>query len=205
MLIDAFDTALVLSPNTKRTIKRSPYHWYTQKHYPFGAQILLLLFLRTPMFSSPGHGTEVSGLVEKGWDVLNRGFFLKRMGGSRLARDAPINIALTNLTLQAWDSRVGNELLGMEEPGMVSVMRCERDERRRGQQGLMGIESIVNHEGNGDYSHQRLGGMLDDNFMDEGYGLGTDLYSSSLFGMHGGDSGIGEGGFWGDLIQSFEI
>jgi hypothetical protein len=210
-LIDAFNTTLVISPNEKRMITRSPYHWYTQKHYPFAAQILLLLLLGTPMFSSPQTGTEVSELVDKGWEVLNKGFFLKRMGGSRLATDAPINIALANMTLKAWDARVENELLGIEEPGMVSIMRRERRERRRGQQSLMGIDNNDNRGSNGKRSEQGGGGMLDDNFMDGecALGFGTDLYTSSLFGMNGVDSEIGDSlgglGFWGDWMQDFEM
>ncbi|KUJ12925.1 uncharacterized protein LY89DRAFT_622987, partial [Mollisia scopiformis] len=72
ILVDAF-----AQPSAQ--IKRSPYHWYAQKNFPFAAQILLLLFLRTPMFAS---GEE----RERAWRVLNEGFFLKRMGGSRLGR-----------------------------------------------------------------------------------------------------------------------
>lgn len=201
--IDILNTALVLSQNEERPImiKQSPYHWYTRKHYPFAAQILLLLFLRTPMFSSLDVGTEVSDMAEKVWDVLNKGFFLKRVGGSRLSPNAPINIALANLTLKAWEARIENGLLAAEEPGMVSVMRREREERRRGQKNAVGIESIGEVSG--------VGGQLEESFMDGGYEMGfeTDFGGSNLFGMDGIGSEIGgsSGGlrFWGDWMQDF--
>ncbi|CZR54629.1 uncharacterized protein PAC_04513 [Phialocephala subalpina] len=200
----------------KREVKKSLYHWYTQKNYPFAAQILLLLFLRTPIFSAL-RGEKAVGLVEKAWDVLNKGFFLKRMGGSRLARDSPINIALAALTLSAWDAReselrktsAGGSWEGeMEIPGVVRVMKCEKEERIRKREGK--IES-VDRVGTGlmaENGMEDVSGMFDSNMMSEGFDFGLDGGSyRELFGMDGVQSGIGDlsTGFWGNLVQEFEM
>lgn len=146
-------------------------------------------------------------LVYQAWKVLNEGFFWKRMGGSRLGRDSPLNVALAGLTVRAWDLRAGGGEggEGVEEPAMVTVLRWEREERLRGRKKgeVRGGDCEVH------------GGIRVDGDSDNGLGLGlglgfgAEIYESGLFGMTGGQAGVGDetGGFgyWDDLMQDFEM
>lgn len=145
-------------------------------------------------------------LVERAWRVLNEGFFWKRMGGSRLGRDTPLNVALAGLTIRAWDDAFRySEGEEMEEPAMVAVLRWERlDRMSKRKEGV--VSDGGGGGGGGVWVNVDVDGVGDEGL---GLGFGSEIYDSGLFEMVGGQSGFGDSavgiGHWGDLMQEFEM